>query len=123
MAYVTVPKDLEKVKNKVALNLTLRQMVCFSIAGVIGIPFYFLARDSIGTSNASMIAVLIMLPAFLFAMYEKDGQPLEKVLGNYLRVHVLRPGIRKKAKPGAKKDKKDKSISTQETLPYKYHLN
>ena len=35
--------------------------------------------------------ILVMLPFFLLAMYEKNGQPLEKVLGNILRVCVLRP--------------------------------
>ncbi len=30
MPFVSVPKDLDKVKTKVALNLTKRQLVCFS---------------------------------------------------------------------------------------------
>ncbi len=34
-------------------------------------------------------------PAFLFAMYEKDGMPLEKVLLNIIRVKFLNPGIRR----------------------------
>ncbi len=125
MAYVTVPKDLNKVKNKVALNLTARQIVCFLIAGAIGIPLYFLTRDSIGTSGAITVSVVVMLPAFLFAMYEKDGQPLEKVLYNLIKVHFLNPSVRKKKAPGTwgldedKKDKKKKKeISVQETLPY-----
>ena len=29
MAYVTVPKDLSRVKTKVLFNLTKRQLVCF----------------------------------------------------------------------------------------------
>ena len=29
MPYVPVPKDLTKVKTKVALNLTARQLICF----------------------------------------------------------------------------------------------
>ena len=29
MAYVNVPKDLSKVKSKVLMNLTKRQLVCF----------------------------------------------------------------------------------------------
>ena len=37
MAYVTVPKDLTKVKTKVALNLTKRQLVCFSMAAAVGL--------------------------------------------------------------------------------------
>ena len=36
-----------------------------------------------------------MLPAFLFAMYEKDGLPLEKVLKNMITVKFLRPPVRK----------------------------
>ena len=70
MAYVSVPKDLNRVKNKVALNLTKRQLICFSIALVIGLPCYFLSRKIIGTTNSATVMVLLMLPAFLFAMYE-----------------------------------------------------
>lgn len=29
MAYVPVPKDLNKIKTKLALNLTKRQLICF----------------------------------------------------------------------------------------------
>ncbi|WP_426743223.1 PrgI family protein [Gemmiger formicilis] len=32
MAYVPVPKDLSKIKTKLAFNLTKRQLVCFSSA-------------------------------------------------------------------------------------------
>ena len=95
MAYVSVPKDLTKVKNKVAFNLTKRQMICILIGGAIGIPFYFLTRDVIGTSNAATGMVLLMLPAFLFAMYEKDGMHLEQILMNIIRVRFLRPAIRR----------------------------
>ena len=35
MAYVTVPKDLTKIKSKVMFNLTKRQLICFSAAVVI----------------------------------------------------------------------------------------
>ena len=36
----------------------------------------------------------IMLPAFMMAMYEKDGLPFEKVLRNILNTVFLRPGVR-----------------------------
>ena len=71
MAYVTVPKDLTKVKNKVAFNLTKRQIVCMAIAAAFGIPFFFLTRDYLGITNAATGMVLLMVPAFLFGMYEK----------------------------------------------------
>ncbi len=95
MAFVSVPKDLTKVKNKVVLNLTKRQLICLSIAAAIGLPFYFLTRGAIGTSNAATGMVLLMLPAFLFAMYEKDGLPLEKIIWNVITVKFLNPAIRR----------------------------
>ena len=96
MAYVTVPKDLDKVKNKVVFNLTLRQVVCLAAAVAVGAPAYFLTRDAVGTSNAATAMALLMLPAFFFALYEKDGLPLEKILGNVIRVKLLRPAERRK---------------------------
>ena len=68
MAYVSVPKDLTKVKNKLAFNLTRRQLICIGIGAAIGIPFYFLTRNVIGMSNAATVMVLLMLPAFLFTL-------------------------------------------------------
>ena len=95
MAYVSVPKDLTKVKNKVAFNLTKRQLICIGIGAAMGIPSYFLLRNVMGNSNAATVMVLLMLPAFLFAMYEKDGLPLEKVLKNMITVKFIRPPVRK----------------------------
>ena len=95
MAFVSVPKDLTKIKNKVVLNLTKRQLVCLVVAAAVGLPFYFLTRKYIGTSNAATGMVLLMLPAFLFAMYEKDGLPLEKVLLNIINVKLKRPAVRR----------------------------
>lgn len=40
------------------------------------------------------VMLAMMLPAFLLAMYEKDGLPAEKVLGNIIRAKFTRPGIR-----------------------------
>ena len=95
MAFVSVPKDLTKIKNKVVLNLTKRQLVCLVVAAAVGLPFYFLTKKYIGTSNAATGMVLLMLPAFLFAMYEKDGMPLEKVLFNIINVKLKKPAVRR----------------------------
>lgn len=35
--------------------------------------------------------VIVMLPFFLLAMYEKNGQPLEKIVRNIIRVYFIRP--------------------------------
>jgi hypothetical protein len=85
MAFVSVPKDLTKVKTKVALNLTKRQLICFGTAAVVGIPVYLLTRGAIGNSPAVLLMIGLMLPLFFLAMYEKDGQPAETVLRNIIR--------------------------------------
>lgn len=91
MAYVTVPKDLSKIKTKVLFNLTKRQLICFSAGAAIGVPLFFLLRNRIGVSTAAMVMMLAMVPAFLLAMYEKNGQPMEKVIRNIINVLFLRP--------------------------------
>ena len=91
---VQVPKDLSGIKTKVALNLTKRQIICFSGAAVAGIPLYFLTKGLIGTSAASLLMMGAMLPFFFFAMYEKNGFPAEKILYFMLRQKILTPGIR-----------------------------
>ena len=85
MPYVPVPKDLTKVKTKLAFNLTKRQLICFSLAALVGLPVYFLTRGAIGNSAAVLMMIGIMMPFFFFAMYERDGQPAEKLLKNRLR--------------------------------------
>ena len=91
MAYVPVPKDLTKVKTKVAFNLTKRQLVCFTGGALLGVPLFFLLRGSVGNSTAALCMMFVMLPFFMLAMYEKHGQPLEKIVGNIIRVTVIRP--------------------------------
>jgi hypothetical protein len=94
MPFVSVPRDLTKVKSKVALNLTFRQIVCFGGAAIVGVPVYFLARGAIGNSSAVAVMIVVMLPAFFVAMYEKDGQPAEKILRNILRWQWFFPQAR-----------------------------
>jgi hypothetical protein len=122
VAYVPVPKDLSKIKTKLAFNLTKRQLICFSAAASVGLPTYLLTRGALGNSAAMLLMIGLMLPFFFFAMYEKDGLPLEKVLKNIIRTCFLYPRVRpyktenfyallseKEAKPIAETDKRRKA--------------
>ncbi len=91
MAYVPVPKDLNAVKTKVLFNLTKRQLICFGGGALLGVPLFFLLKTRIPTSAAAICMMLIMLPAFLLGLYEKNGQPLEKIVRNIAEVLFLRP--------------------------------
>ena len=91
MAYVNVPKDLSRLKTKVMFNLTARQLVCFGCGALVGVPLFFLLKRYLSTSAATLCMVLVMLPFFMLAMYEKNGQPMEKIVRNILRVCFFRP--------------------------------
>ena len=91
MAYVPVPKDLNAVKTKVLFNLTKRQLVCFGSGAAVGVPLFFLLRQSLSNSVAAICMIVVMLPFFLFALYEKNGLPLEKIIINIVQVCFIRP--------------------------------
>lgn len=94
MAFVQVPKDLSRVKTKVAFNLTKRQLICFSIGAVIGIPSYLGIRSSVGNDVALLVMIVLMMPFFFTAIFEKDGVPFEKYIKYVIRQKYIYPKIR-----------------------------
>ena len=93
-AYIPVPRDLTRVKTKIFLNLTKRQLICFGTAALIGVPSFFFIKHLGSTSLAAMCMIVIMIPMFLLAMYERDGQPLEVIAKQFIEAKVIRPNIR-----------------------------
>lgn len=86
---------------------TLKYVAVQGLGLLIGLVLYFflssidvfaLAKQwkwllgfNVGTSPAAMVMMVVMIPAMLFAMYEKNGQPLEVVIRNIYRVCFQRP--------------------------------
>ncbi len=93
-AYVSVPRDLSKVRTKVFLNLTKRQIICFGTAELFGVPSFFMIKSAVSTTVAAMAMVLIMLPMFFMALYEKDGYPAEILLKHLIIARFIRPKVR-----------------------------
>ena len=93
-SYISVPRDLTKVKSKVMFNLTKRQLICFGLAALIGVPSFFLLKTVVKVNTAVMGMMVIMMPFFFLAMYEKNGQPLEVVLNHMIQAVFKRPKIR-----------------------------
>ena len=90
-SYTSVPRDLTKVKSKVIFNLTKRQIICFIVAALIGGPSFFLIKNVATVNVAVMGMMVIMMPIFFFAMYEKNGRPLEVYLGHFIEAIFIRP--------------------------------
>ena len=90
-SYISVPRDLTKVKSKVMFNLTKRQLICFSVAALIGVPSFFLIKSVSSLSIAAFCMIAIMMPFFFMALYEKNGQPLEVILKHFIEATFIRP--------------------------------
>ena len=93
-SFISVPRDLSRVKSKILFNLTKRQLLCFGTAAAIGLPSFFALKTVANTSVASLGMILIMMPLFLLAMYEKDGQPMEVIARHFIETKFIRPKIR-----------------------------
>lgn len=93
-SYISVPRDLTKVKSKVMFNLTKRQLICFGMAVLAGVPSFFLLKAALSINAAVMGMMAVMMPFFFFAMYEKNGQPLEAIIIHIIESAFIRPKIR-----------------------------
>lgn len=93
-AFISVPRDLSKVKTKVFMNLTKRQLLCFGAGALIGVPLFFVLKSTGNISFAAMGMIVVMMPMFFLAMYEKDGQPLEVVAKHFYDSRFKRPKVR-----------------------------
>lgn len=91
MDYVEIPTDLSHVKTKVLGSLTKRQLICFSLAAICGLPVFFLTKNYISLNNAVLLMMVSMFPFFMFGMYERNGQPLEVILKHYITAKFIRP--------------------------------
>lgn len=94
VAYIPVPRDLTRVKSKILFNLTKRQLLCFGSAALIGVPVFFLLKASGNVSLAVLGMMIVMLPLFFLAMYEKDGLPLEVIAKHFIESKFVRPKVR-----------------------------
>lgn len=93
-AFISVPRDLSKVKTKVFMNLTKRQLICFGAGALVGVPLFFVLKSTGNISFAAMGMIVVMMPMFFLAMYEKDGQPLEVVAKHFYESRFKRPKVR-----------------------------
>ena len=93
-AYISVPRDLTRVKSKVLFGLTKRQLICFGTGALIGVPVYFFVRAAGNLSLAALAMIVVMLPFFFLGLYERNGQPPEVVARQFYQAQFVRPKVR-----------------------------
>jgi len=50
-----------------------------------------LLKTTVSSSTAALCMIIVMLPFFLLAMYERHGQPLEVVFWQIIQTVFIRP--------------------------------
>ena len=88
--YVKIPKDLNDIKEKFIMGFTKRQVICFGIGLVIGLPVFFLTRTALGMSGAIFAMGACAAPAILCGLFKKNGVFLEKQV-KFIFEYFIRP--------------------------------
>ncbi len=88
--YVSIPKDLNDIKEKFIMGLTKRQVICFGIGLALGVPVFFITRSAVGMSGAIFAMGACAAPAILCGLYKKNGVFLEKQV-KFMREYFTRP--------------------------------
>ena len=95
MPYVSVPRDLTRVKAKVLFGLTKRQVAFVGAAAAVSVPLFLLTMPVLGGDTASLLALIPAVPLIILGFYtSRDNQPLEKKIANYIRVRFILPRVR-----------------------------
>lgn len=75
---VRIPKEITEYKEKILFGLSIRQLLCFTVAIVCGVGTYILASKFLGTDFASYLVIIEVMPVFAVGFVKKNGFPFEK---------------------------------------------
>ena len=91
--HIKIPSDLNRIKNKVAIGLSARQLICIGAGLAVAIPITLIARAAMELElNTSLTILMVTLAPFsMFAFFEKDGLFLEHFLRYRLRKMFFYP--------------------------------
>jgi len=93
---VRIPKEITEYKEKVLFGLSVRQLICLSLAVVVGVGSYLLLTKVLGISMdiASYVIILEAIPLMAIGFIKKNGLTFEKYFVLFLR-HKTGQQIRK----------------------------
>lgn len=97
MIETKMPKDIRKYKTKMIGPLTMRQLICVAIMGVVDIILYSLVIYPFELSTEFTIygLILIDVPIGAFGWIEPQGLPLEIYLKDVVLRSFIAPAKRK----------------------------
>lgn len=84
---VSIPKEITEYEEKIMFGLSLRKLICFVSAVILGIGTYFLCTKVLGFTmdTASYIIIVEALPLMAVGFIKKDGMTFEKYAALMIR--------------------------------------
>lgn len=95
MFAVRIPNEIRAYKEKIALGLTLRQLISSVLAIGICVPLYIKGRSVIADDVLSWLIILIAIPLVGIGFVKINGMPFEKYVVSIIKVVILLPQKRK----------------------------
>lgn len=104
---VKVPKDIKEYREKVIAGMTLKQLLCLSIAAGVNIviSLIFIAWLKIPMEITSWLMILSSIPIVSFGWFKRNGLTFEVYIKQFFKYHFS-PDIRKKQGVSMKEEKK-----------------
>ena len=95
MFAVRIPNEIRAYKEKIALGLTIRQLICSVLAIGICVPLYLKGRKYISDDILSWLIIGIAIPIVGIGFVKIHGMPFEKFVLNVIKTVVILPQKRK----------------------------
>lgn len=95
MIEIKIPQEIRNYKEKLILGMTLRQIICLTLAIAINVPMYMFLRPHIGDEIASWIIMITGIPLFLIGFFKYNNMNFESFAMMMIRFNFMTPQKRK----------------------------
>jgi len=75
---VRIPKEITEYQEKLLFGLSIRQLICFAIAIILGVATYYFGSMFLGSDFASYLVIVEAIPVFAIGFVRKNGFTFEK---------------------------------------------
>jgi len=75
---VRIPKEITEYKEKIIFGLSIRQLICFTVAITLGVGTYILVTKWSNADIASYVVIIEVMPIFAIGFIKKNGFTFEK---------------------------------------------
>ncbi len=94
MIEVRIPKEINDFREKLFLNLDLRQTICSALAISINVPLYIFGKEYIDSDILSWVVIFIAIPVFIAGFFKYNSMYFEDFLKVVIKYNFLDSQIR-----------------------------